>query len=166
MRNETEQALLPYIFVAAGGNRLRRENSSDTHLLCNREKKPISRKFQKNHTKIPTENHVGGRAPRRGSTSLSRPHNCRIRLLSSRRAAVSGFSAIAARLPDLVPPPEFSSRIEPLPADASSIDNEIYSDPALSRTWHQHETSSDFATYAHSLANCAKTLTLLRFSWW
>lgn len=69
-------------------------------------------------------------------------------------SAASVLTALALRFPDLVPPPEFSSRIEPLPADASSIDNEMYADPALSSTWHQRDTSSDFATL--QLLNAAR----------
>ena len=65
---------------------------------------------------------------------------------SARSAAPGALTALSSRLPDLVPLPEFASRIEPLPEVSSSINNEIYADPQLSGSWHAEDTSSDFAT--------------------
>ncbi len=57
-------------------------------------------------------------------------------------------------LPTLVPPAEFASRIEPLPAGCSDIDNSLYDDPKHARTWHSEDRTSELATL--QLLNAAR----------
>ena len=66
------------------------------------------------------------------------------------RQVVSSLRHRAARvvsaLPPLVPPLEFPCRIEPLPEGSADIDNDMYGDDALARSWHSPNQTKELAT--------------------
>ena len=64
------------------------------------------------------------------------------------------FARLVNRLPTVVPPPEFACRIEPIPEHATTIDNQLYGDPAHASSWHSSETSQELATL--QLLNAAR----------
>jgi 2-polyprenyl-6-hydroxyphenyl methylase/3-demethylubiquinone-9 3-methyltransferase len=71
------------------------------------------------------------------------------------RALIRGpLARIAARLPTLVPPPEFDCRIEALPEGSATIDNSLYHEEAHAATWHSEDSSRELATL--QLLNAAR----------
>ena len=71
------------------------------------------------------------------------------------RGLIRGPVARAAKkLPTLVPPPEFVSRIAKLEEGCANIDNNLYGESAHAATWHSDDTSHDLATL--KLLNAAR----------
>lgn len=62
------------------------------------------------------------------------------------RAARGAITAVGKRLPELVPPLEFPSRIEPIAAGSSSIDNDVYDDDTVGSSWHSDDPTDQLAT--------------------
>ena len=67
-------------------------------------------------------------------------------LLARARSALARAARAPFLLPELVPPVEFASRIEPLPPGCSTIDNEVYEQPDVAATWHDEDALSQLAT--------------------
>ena len=67
-------------------------------------------------------------------------------LLARARSALARAARAPFLLPELVPPVEFASRIEPLPPGCSTIDNEVYEGGGGAATWHDEDALSQLAT--------------------